>query len=430
MAPDVHDPAREPVECDVVIVGGSIAGNYLASLLAGKNLSVHVIEAHETIGLPMKCAGIVSSKILNLLKIPKELILNRISEARVFSKGNGFITICIKDRPVVLDRVEFDRYFMDLAVKLGATYHLGEKVTAIEPGQGSVSILTSRGKYTAKVLAGCDGAHSVVARRSGIVHEFITGKQAIIEPPYRGEKFNVDQSICELHFDPSWNDLFGWVIPAGNKGLRVGIATRTRVAERFDAMFERRFGCSVDEAKNRGLIGSVAFTGGTIPVGLPTSCALDRILLVGDAACQVKASTGGGIVMIAIAAQMAARAILQAFATGNFSRRFFTRHYQAPFFKRARSNLKMHLAIHEAIKHFTGGDFSRLFSLANRPSIKRELARTADMDFPVRFILRILGEPGFYWWVVGFLLRDYRIFHDVLGTLLRGPPPAPKNVLE
>ncbi|MEX2729987.1 MAG: hypothetical protein Q6353_022285, partial [Candidatus Sigynarchaeum springense] len=268
-------------------------------------------------------------------------------------------------------------------------------------------------------LAGCDGAHSIVARQSGIVHGFITGKQALIAPPHGGNKFTLDSSICELHFDPSWNDLFGWVIPAGNTGLRVGIATRTRVAKRFDAMFGRRFGCSIDEARKRGLIGDVSFTGGTIPVGLPTTCALERIVLVGDAACQVKASTGGGIVMLAIAARLAANAILHAFETGDFSRKFLVKHYQKPFFKRARSSLKMHMAIHEAIKHFTDADFSRLFDLANRPSIKRELARTADMDFPVRFILRILGEPGFYWWVVSFLLRDYHVLRDVLGTLLR-----------
>ncbi|MEX2729842.1 MAG: NAD(P)-binding protein, partial [Candidatus Sigynarchaeum springense] len=155
MALDSQDRPKEPVDFDVVIVGGSIAGNYLASLLAGKGISVHVIEAHETIGLPMKCAGIVSSKILKLMNIPKELILNRISDARVFSKNKGFITIRIKDRPVVLDRVGLDRHFMDLAVKRGAIYHLGEKVMAIESWPGGIRVVTSRSTYNASMLAGC-----------------------------------------------------------------------------------------------------------------------------------------------------------------------------------------------------------------------------------------------------------------------------------
>ncbi|MBN2153279.1 MAG: NAD(P)/FAD-dependent oxidoreductase [Candidatus Lokiarchaeota archaeon] len=419
MATDTTNRAGAPVECDVVIVGGSIAGNYLASMLAGRNLSVHVIEAHETVGLPMKCAGIVSSKILGIMDIPKDLILNRISEARVFSKGKGFISVRIKDRPVVVDRIGLDRHFMGIAAARGATYHLGERATGIEPRADRVLVTTTRGTYAARVLAGCDGAHSVVARHSGIVHDFITGKQAIFQASARGGAFNVNRSCCELHFDPSWNDLFGWVIPAGGAALRVGIAARTHVADLFGTLVRRRFGCPLEEADCRGLIGGVTFTGGTIPVGLPTGCARDRVVLVGDAACQVKASTGGGIVMLAIAAKLAAAAILHAFATCDFSRRSFTRHYQVPFFKRARSSLKMHLAVHVAVKHFTDNDFSRLFSLAGRPSIKRELARTADMDFPIRFILRILGEPGFYWWVAGFLLRDHRILREVLGILLR-----------
>ncbi len=428
MALDTQDGAGEHVECDVVIVGGSIAGNYLASLLAGRGISVHVIEAHATIGLPMKCAGIVSSKILKLLKFPKELILNRISEARVFSKDKRYIKISIKDRPVVLDRVGFDKHFKEVATDRGALYHLGERVTSAQlpsdRGRGPVRVETTRCTYTAKLLAGCDGAHSIVARQLGIAHEFITGKQAIVTTTGHGGRFDVDPSSCELHFDPSWNDLFGWIIPTGRTTSRIGLAARAHVAQRFDALLARRFGCSLEEARGRGLIGDVTFTGGTIPIGLPTSCAFDRTVLVGDAACQVKASTGGGIVMLAIAARMAAQAILLAFARGDFSRKFFIKHYQAPFFKQTRSSLKMHLAVHAAIKHFTPADFSRLFALASRPSIKRELARTADMDFPVRFILRILGEPGFYWWVAGFLLRGHRTFRDVLGILLLGKVPA------
>ncbi len=428
MVPDSQDNPRSPVECDVVIVGGSIAGNYLASLLAGRGINVHVIEVHGNIGLPMKCAGIVSSKILKLLDIPKSLILNRISEARVFSKGKDHVTIRIKDRPVILDRVGFDRHFMNLAVERGATYHLGERVTSVQlpgsRGQELVRVETTRCTYTTKVLAGCDGTHSIVARQLGIIHEFITGKQAIVTATGHGGRFDVDPSSCELHFDPSWNDLFGWVIPTDGTTSRIGLAARAHVAQRFDALLARRFGCSLEEARDRGLIGNVTFTGGTIPVGLPTSCAFDRTVLVGDAACQVKASTGGGIVMLSIAARMAARTILMAFARGDFSRKFFIKHYQAPFFKQTRSSLKMHLAVHAAIKHFTAADFSRLFALASRPSIKRELTRTADMDFPIRFILRILGEPGFYWWVAGFLLRGHRTFRDVLGILLFGKVPV------
>ncbi|MHA1512071.1 MAG: NAD(P)-binding protein, partial [Promethearchaeota archaeon] len=53
-------------EIDVCIIGGSIAGNYLACLLAEQNVKCCVIEEHEILGLPFQCAGIISQKILNL----------------------------------------------------------------------------------------------------------------------------------------------------------------------------------------------------------------------------------------------------------------------------------------------------------------------------------------------------------------------------
>jgi digeranylgeranylglycerophospholipid reductase len=427
----------------VLVVGGSIAGNFLASLLAGHGIIVHVIEAHGTIGLPMKCAGIVSSKILDLMHVPPGLILNRISSARIRSARNAgeSIVIRIKDQPVVLDRIGFDRHFMQVAVKRGAVYHAGERVTRIEHHDDKVIVFSTGGMYEAKVLAGCDGAHSIVARDAGIVHDFITGKQAIItfhdatrhegggqaNPVHPGI---ADPSSCELHFDPSWNDLFAWVIPAGSGAgmvARVGLASRQHVSTLFESFFQQQFGCPVSEATPRGIVEKIQFTGGTIPVGLPVPCAFDRTILVGDAACQVKASTGGGIVMLAIAARIAARAILTSFDSMNFSRAFFVKHYQVPFFKRVRGNLKMHLAVHAAIKHFTGKDFKTLFFLASQPNIHRALLTIADMDFPARFIIQILGEPRFYGWLAGFVLRDYRIFRDVFGILLLGKAPRAMN---
>lgn len=424
MVLETHGQPRAAVSCDVLIVGGSIAGNFLASLLAGRGFSIHVIEAHSIIGLPMKCAGIVSSKILKLMAIPDDVILNRIAEAHIFSKesGKSHVTIRIKDRPVVLDRVRFDQHFMDLATTRGASYHLGERVTGIVNQQDSILVHATKGDYVAKVLVGCDGAHSIVARHCGIVHDFITGKQAIIVPASSLGTIDVDRSSCELHFDPSWNDLFAWVIPAGDATARVGLAARAGVASRFTTFVTRRFGSTLEDAWHRGTINKPAFTGGTIPIGLPARCAFDRILLVGDSACQVKASTGGGIVMLAIAARAAARAILQALVKEKFSRRFFTTRYQAPFLKQALASLRMHMAIHAAIKHFSSKDFAALFSIANRPFIKKELARTADMDFPVKFIMRILGEPSFYGWLLRFMLRDPRIFHDVLAPFLARVP--------
>ena len=417
------DATRDRIDCDVVIVGGSFAGNYLASLIAGKGLDVHLIEEHAEIGLPMKCAGIVSSKLLRLMHVPSSVILNRIEKARVFGPRQQSITIKIKDHPIILDRIGFDKHFMELARTRGIICHLGEKVSNIALESSRIIITTQNASYRAKLVVGCDGAHSVVGKHAGITNEFITGKQAIFMALPGLETLSVDPRACELHFNPSWNDLFGWVIPLPNDGLRAGLATKTHVSGLFSVFFKKRFGTTLEECLHDGRIQGLSFTGGTIPIGLPKRCAFDRLLLVGDAACHVKASTGGGIIMGAIAAQRAARAIVQAFELDDFSARFFKKAYEIIVAKQLSLTLKIHLAIHVGIKHFTEKDYDLLFNLARRPAIQRALDRAADMDFPVPFIARLLGQPAFYFWLAKFFLRNARFFFAVLGIIIFSKAP-------
>nr|MDO8110794.1 FAD-dependent monooxygenase [Candidatus Sigynarchaeota archaeon] len=414
---------KDIINCDVVIVGGSIAGNYLSSLLSKTRLNIHVIEEHGSIGHPMKCAGIVSSKILRIMRIPPRLIVNRVMEARIAGPGGKSITVRTRDKPIVLDRIEFDRHFMAIARDNGVTYHLEEKVASIEHAADEIVATSTKAVYHAKVLVGCDGASSMTGRIEGVVNEFITGKQSIISVAIGKKSMQIGQGQCELHFDPEWNDLFCWVIPTGNAALRVGLAAKNNVARKFDSFFKARFGNTLDELVRQGEIKNSTFTGGTIPVGIMKPCAFDRCLLVGDAACQVKASTGGGIVMLAIAAKYAARAIQEAFQKQDFSRRFFKKHYQTLILKRIGLTLRMHLAIHEGIKFFTAADFRFLIELGNQPMIKRELARSADMDFPVAFIIRILGYPMFYTWLLRFLLRNHQILRVLFRIIALGKEP-------
>ena len=48
---------------DVIIIGASLSGNYLAYLLSNFNLKIAIIEEHQDIGLPFQCAGIISKKL-------------------------------------------------------------------------------------------------------------------------------------------------------------------------------------------------------------------------------------------------------------------------------------------------------------------------------------------------------------------------------
>ena len=62
---------------DICIIGASIAGNYLCSLISKYDLKIAIIEEHTDIGQPLQCAGIVSKKLAQLIDLPNNLIFLR-----------------------------------------------------------------------------------------------------------------------------------------------------------------------------------------------------------------------------------------------------------------------------------------------------------------------------------------------------------------
>ncbi len=405
--------------CDVVIVGGSIAGNYLASLIAGHGITIHVIEAHKEIGFPMECAGIVSGKITSLLAIPRDIILNRIKKAKVFSPDGSHATIRARDQPVVLDRVKLDQHFYHVAEERGVQYHLNERVISVEKHENFVMVTSTRERYVSKMIVGCDGASSIVARHHGINHSRITGKQVIARIDKAIHEL-MEPDTCELHFDPEWHGLFGWIIPESPDVYRIGIASPMHVARHFGTFISRSLGLhSVQATRNNG-ISTLNITGGTIPIGIPTRCSFDRALLVGDAACQVKASTGGGIVMLAMASKLAAEAILQAFEKNDFSGRFLFKHYERPCKMKIEPDLRVHFVIHKGIEKLDRRDFATLFNLSKSKDIQALLLNVADMDFPLKFMLQLFQKRAFIAWVSKFFWKHREFFKHVFMLLVFG----------
>ena len=85
---------------DVVIIGASIAGNYLAYLLSKFRVRVLIIEEHSEIGLPLQCAGIISKKLSNLIDLPSNLILNRVKIAKLVAPSGCSINLSGNEEPV------------------------------------------------------------------------------------------------------------------------------------------------------------------------------------------------------------------------------------------------------------------------------------------------------------------------------------------
>jgi digeranylgeranylglycerophospholipid reductase len=191
-------------------------------------------------------------------------------------------------------------------------------------------------------------------------------------------------------------ELFGWIVPEGDNIFRIGIASSDDIGENFKIFLKSiniRFQDKIDQQ------------GGLIPYGMMNKCAFDNIILLGDAAGQVKATTGGGIVMLISAAKIASICIKKAFKSNNFSKKFFKSHYEVPCKNSIGRELKIHFLIRKILESFDNDDFNSFFKIIKEYQIERIISIYGDMDFPRELVGKMLKNPIIIKFLLKFIIR-------------------------
>ena len=356
---------------DVVIIGASIAGNYLAYLLSRFHMRVLIIEEHSEIGLPLQCAGIISKKLTHLIELPSNLIYNRVKIARLVSPSGSSIKLSGNEEPYIIDRIGLDRLFYErVKNNKNIKYLLGEKFKSfdyiVHEEKQIIELKTSSKSFKTQILIGCDGPLSTVAKKLNNTNDLLYAFQVRI-------KADFNENEASMYFHQHWKELFGWIVPEGNHVYRIGIASKKNPSKAF-RRFTKLIGINQNDAIER--------LGGLIPYGMMKKCAFDNVLLLGDAACQVKATTGGGIVMLLTAAKFAAICVKKCLEIGNSSRKFIQRNYENPLRATIGKQLKIHYIIRKLLENLTVQEFETLFRIIKSNKIEKLISLYGDMDFP------------------------------------------------
>ncbi|MBW2974172.1 NAD(P)/FAD-dependent oxidoreductase [Candidatus Woesearchaeota archaeon] len=349
----------------ISVIGAGPAGCYSAYLLAKAGKDVSLFEEHKEIGSPVQCTGLVTSPINNILKLKKGIIINEIDKVKIFSSEKNFLGLKLKDKNLILDRKKFDSHLADLAVSMGAKIFLNYKFISCE--KNIIKIRYNNEKEAAirtDNLIGADGPLSQVAKLSGMIKQrkFLTGIQATA-------KLKNDNCI---EFYPSIG-AFAWVVPENSETCRVGVASYNNPKDDFTGLLKLKKISSKDIIEKQG---------GLIPVYDPRlKTKKDNIYLVGDAAAQVKATTGGGIIQSLKAAQALADSIIN------------NRDYEKEWKKEIGKDLLLHLRMRNIMNRFREKDWSRLIKMFKKDRTKR-IIESFDRDYPTRFAYKLLlSEP-------------------------------------
>jgi len=392
---------------DVCIVGASIAGNYMTYLLSKSDLRIAVLEDHKEIGIPFQCAGIISQKLDQLIELPANIILNRVTTAKIVSPLGKFINLSGDEHPYIIDRIGLDRlYYNEIKDDSKITYFLGERYKSfeysIDNNKKYVIIKTTKRTIKTKMLIGCDGPLSSVGKQLKVKNNVLYASQIRI-------KANFNEEEAAMYFDPQWKQLFGWIVPEGNGVFRIGIAAAKDVNKCFKRYTEE-LGVDVDNKIDR--------QGGIIPYGIMNKIAFDNILLLGDSAGQVKATTGGGIVMLLTAAKYASNCVNLCFKNENFSKGFIKKYYEKPCSQTIGRELKLHYLIRLILEKFRDKDFENFFSIIKENNIEHLITLYGDMDFPKALVFKLLRNRTVLGFVFKFLMKHPVIIFKILKLFL------------
>ena len=273
------------------------------------------------------------------------------------------MTIKLKKPDIILNREKFDSYLAKKAVEAGALLHLNSKFVGFDTNQIIVKKKKKIEKIPSDYIIGADGPLSAVAKASGLwtkSRHFMAGIQA-------RAKIKNDNAVEFYPFAGG----FAWVVPESRSIVRIGVAAKHNVAKSFSSFLKKK------KVTSKNIIDR---QGGIIPLYKKIQLKKDNIFLLGDAALQVKATTGGGIIQGFTAANALAESICK---KKNYS----------SLLKKLNFELWIHKKARDILDRLSTKDHNKLIAIFQKPKNKRVL-ESIDRDKISSIALKLIfTEP-------------------------------------
>jgi digeranylgeranylglycerophospholipid reductase len=346
---------------DVIVVGAGPVGSYTAYQLAKAGLDVGIFERNDVVGKDVNCTGIVSVECLRKFDLPVGTVLKTIDTIRAISPSGDYLRYRASS-PIahVVNRSLFDYELNRNAVREGATTYLSAVVEEIKVSDQyfTVTVNTGEEKNEFSARVGVIATGFELRSLHGLRRKpanFLFGIQTDVRM--------VDLSDVEVYFgEKVAPGSFGWVVPTNGAVAKVGLIAKENPSDLL-----KRF------LRNPLLADRLQRSGSTVrcsPIPLrriPKSYG-ERFVVVGEAAGQVKSTTGGGIYFGFLCSEVAAETILKAFRCGDYSERLL-KEYEIIWRSKIEPELKAGLMLRNIFSKLSDRQIDFLMDLAKRDGV-------------------------------------------------------------
>lgn len=402
----------------MIVVGAGPAGNNTALSLASKGYSVTVIDSRENIGDKL-CTGLVGEECFRRYPIDSSMVYREINSASVISPYSELVRF-ETPMPVarVVNRVAYVSSFAEKAKIAGAEYLLGNRVVSLEQHKDRITVVTD-GSYgdsngansgsntmEARSLVLAAGFGSQLNRQLGLGEpaDYVVGIQATVKTE------GVDEVEVYLGRDVA-PGFFAWLVPTQPGYALAGLLVRKNAPE----MFSKFLAARKAEGKITQAVEKPICWG--IPLRPLKKTYTDRVLVVGDAAGQVKPTTGGGIFYSLLASEIASGALDQALKEDKLSANSLGA-YQKEWKSLLSTELEVGYSARRAFEYLGDSHISSLISQASVNGFVAELAASPEVSFDWHssMIGKIMGHP-----TLGGVLK---LVNPILARMAKVPEPA------
>ncbi len=307
---------------DAIVVGGGPSGATAADDLARAG---HKVLLLDRAGRIKPCGGAVPPRLLKDFDVPLTLLCARATSARMIAPSNLAVDMPVGDTGFVgmVDRDVFDEWLRERAASSGAERRAGTFEDLERDADGTAVIAyrpkgAARGsdaiRVRAKVVIGCDGGRSQVARAALPGAErvpFVAAYHEVIDSPPEGLN-GFDGGRCDVFYQGKLSpDFYAWVFPHGGK-TSVGVGSAKKGFELRKAVAELRTQLGMTELTTHRCEGA--------PIPLKPLRKWDNgkdVVVAGDAAGVVAPASGEGIYYAMTAGRLAAEAASAFLKTGD-----------------------------------------------------------------------------------------------------------------
>ncbi|WP_207492634.1 geranylgeranyl reductase family protein [Aridibaculum aurantiacum] len=396
---------------DVIIVGGGPSGASCAIKLADANLKVALLEK-ALFPRDKTCGDALSVDVVNQVKILSPVLEQQFAEMSNKIASYGVKIVAPNQKHVdipfihkgnksfgyISPRLDFDNLLFQHAKAL-PTIDTFENctVTKVATNSSGVTVDTNLGSFSAKLVIGADGAHSVVQKHLGDIQVEKDHYCAGLRVYYENVASFHEENFIELHYFNEILPGYLWVFPlAGNKA-NVGIGVLSSVVSKHKLNLKDVLQKLInnhphlkERFKDARPLETVKGYG--LPLGSKKrNISGERFLLTGDAAALIDPFTGEGIANAIRSGRVAADHAIRCFEQQQFSAAF-NKAYDKEIYRRMWGELKISRLLQQLVRY----PWAFNFAVKRAQESKYIQQFLIDALSNIEKKKKILFKPGFY----------------------------------